>query len=136
MMDLNRVSLIGRLGRDPEIRSMQSGARVCNLSVATSERWKSKSGEQQEKTEWTRVIVFDENLVDIAEKYLASGSRLFVEGQLQTRKWTDQSGNERYATEVVLNKFRGQLIVLDSKEQRQGSSSAPPPGDLDSDIPF
>lgn len=119
-MDLNRVTLLGRLGRDPEIRATQSGAKVCNLSVATSERWRDKtSGEMQERTEWSRVVVFDEKLAEFAEQSLKSGSRVFVEGQLQSRKWTDQAGQERYVTEIVLNRFRGLLIATDSKGERQ-----------------
>ena len=118
---VNKVMLVGNLGRDPEIRSMQSGDKVCNLSVATSERWKDRnSGEMQEKTEWHRVVIFDQKLVDVAERFLQKGSKVFLEGQLQTRKWTDQSGQEKYTTEVVLQRFRGELVMLDSRGGGQG----------------
>jgi len=113
---VNKVILVGNVGRDPEIRSMGSGDRVCNLSLATSERWKDRnSGEQQERTEWHRVAIFDQRLVEVCEKYVKKGSKLFIEGQLQTRKWTDQQGAERYTTEVVLQRFRGELTMLDSR---------------------
>ncbi len=102
---VNKVILVGNLGRDPEIRTMQNGGRVCNLSLATSESWRDKqSGERREKTEWHRVVIFNENLLDVAEKYLHKGSKIYVEGQLQTRKWQDQSGQDRYTTEVVMNR--------------------------------
>ena len=118
---VNKVMLVGNLGRDPEIRSMQSGDKVCNLSVATSERWKDRnSGEMQEKTEWHRVVIFDQKLVDVAEKYLQKGAKVFLEGQLQTRKWTDQSGQDKYTTEVVLQRFRGEMVMLDSRGGGQG----------------
>ena len=118
---VNKVILVGNLGRDPEIRSMQSGDKVCNLSVATSERWKDRnSGEMQEKTEWHRVVIFDQKLAEVAEKYLRKGAKVFLEGQLQTRKWTDQSGVEKYTTEVVLQRFRGELVMLDSRGEGGG----------------
>ena len=130
---VNKVILIGNLGRDPEVRSMQSGDKVCNLSVATSERWKDRnSGEMQEKTEWHRVVMFDQKLVEVAEKYLQKGAKVFLEGQLQTRKWTDQSGQEKYTTEVVLQRFRGEMVMLDSRGGGQGGGGgydAPPPHD-------
>ena len=137
---VNKVILVGNLGRDPEVRTMQNGNKVCNLSLATTEKWKDKnSGEMQEKTEWHRVVVFDDKLCDVCEKYLNKGSQVYLEGSLQTRKWTDQSGVEKYSTEVVLQKFRGKLVMLGSKEA-VGSSSAPPAGDLagdlDDSIPF
>ncbi len=113
---VNKVILIGNLGRDPEIRSMNSGDRVCNLSLATSESWNDKnSGERQERTEWHRVVIFDQKLIEVCEKYVKKGSKLFIEGQLQTRKWTDQQGVEKYSTEVVLQRFRGELTMLDSR---------------------
>jgi single-strand DNA-binding protein len=152
---VNKVILIGNLGRDPEIRSTQDGTRVANLSVATSETWRDKaSGERRERTEWHRVVIFNERLVELAEKYLRKGSKVYLEGQLQTRKWTDQSGQERYTTEVVLQRFRGELTMLDG---RGGGEAVPseaeevgggygggrpqpatraPAGDLDDDIPF
>jgi len=143
---VNKVILVGNLGREPESRSMQSGDKVVNLSVATSENWRDRqSGERREKTEWHRVVIFDQNLADVAEKYLHKGSKVYLEGQLQTRKWTDQSGQDKYSTEVVLQRFRGTLTMLDSRSDSgasdyDGSSadSPPPSGDggLDDDIPF
>lgn len=113
---VNKVMLIGNLGRDPEIKTMQNGGKVCNLSVATSESWNDKaSGERKEKTEWHRVVVFNENIIRVCENYLKKGAKVFVEGQLETRKWTDQSGAEKYSTEVVLRPYRGELTMLDSK---------------------
>jgi single-strand DNA-binding protein len=118
---VNKVILIGNLGRDPEIRAMQSGDKVCNLSVATSERWRDRNtGDMNEKTEWHRVVVFDQKLIEVAEKYLNKGSKIFIEGQLQTRKWTDQSGQEKYTTEVVLQRFRGEMVMLDTRGGGQG----------------
>ena len=118
---VNKVILVGNLGRDPEVRSMQNGGKVCNLSVATSERWKDRnSGEQQERTEWHRVVVFDDRLVDVCERFLSKGRKVYLEGELQTRKWTDQSGQDRYSTEVVLRRFRGQLVLLDSRSEGGG----------------
>ena len=150
---VNKVILVGNLGRDPEVRSTQDGAKVANLSVATSESWKDKnSGERRERTEWHRVAIFNERLVDVAEKYLKKGSKVYIEGQLQTRKWTDQSGQERYTTEIVLNRFRGELTMLDGRggggaDAGDGGGMSEPPaqggggrsgggGDLDDDIPF
>ena len=105
---VNKVILVGNLGRDPEVRSTQNGDKIVNFSIATSERWKDKStGEQREKTEWHRIVIFNENLARIAEQYLRKGSSVYVEGQLQTRKWQDQSGAEKYTTEVVLQRYRG-----------------------------
>ena len=105
---VNKVILVGNLGRDPEVRSTQDGMKIVNLAVATSERWRDRnSGEQRERTEWHRVVIFNENLGRIAEQYLRKGSSVYLEGQLQTRKWTDQSGQERYTTEVVLQRYRG-----------------------------
>ena len=119
---VNKVIIVGNLGRDPEIRSMQNGGKVCNLSIATSERWKDRnSGEQQERTEWHRVVIFDEKLVDIAERFLLKGRKVYLEGELQTRKWQDQSGQDKYTTEVVLRRFRGQLTLLDSRGENTSS---------------
>jgi len=118
---VNKVILVGNLGRDPEVRRLGSGEPVVNLRIATSETWKDKaSGERKEKTEWHSVVIFNENLARVAEQYLKKGSKVYVEGQLQTRKWTDQSGQEKYTTEVVLQRFRGELTILDS---RGGGSS-------------
>ena len=113
---VNKVILIGNLGKDPEIRSLNSGDRVANLTVATSETWRDRqSGERKEKTEWHRVVIFNDNLVKVAESYLKKGSKVYLEGTLQTRKWTDNSGVEKFSTEVVLAKFRGELTMLDGR---------------------
>jgi len=152
---VNKVILVGNLGRDPEARQMQDGNSVVNLSLATSESWRDKNtGERREKTEWHRVVVFNERLADVAQKYLRKGSKLYIEGQLQTRKWTDQSGVEKYSTEVVLQRFRGELQMLDrageggggggdyDQDRPSGGGSvgadggAPSGGSLDDDIPF
>jgi single-strand DNA-binding protein len=120
---VNKVILVGNLGKDPEVRRMTSGEPVVNLSVATSESWRDKaSGERKEKTEWHRVVIFNKNLADVAEKYLRKGSKVYVEGQLQTRKWTDKDGQEKYSTEVVLQNFRGELTMLDGRGGEGGSS--------------
>src|SRR5712691_10156894 len=156
---VNKVILVGNLGRDPEIRSTQDGMRIANLNLATSESWRDKmSGERKEKTEWHRVVIFNERLTELAEKYLRKGSKVYVEGQLQTRKWTDNAGVEKYSTEVVLTRFRGDLTMLDPArgsgasepsydEGDTGSFSAGPRSatpargraanaDLDDEIPF
>src|SRR3712207_5596976 len=113
---VNKVILVGNLGRDPEVRRLGSGDPVVNLLIATSETWKDKaSGERKEKTDWHSVVIFNENLARVAEQYLKKGSKVYLEGQLQTRKWTDQQGVEKYATEVVLQRFRGELTILDSR---------------------
>jgi single-strand DNA-binding protein len=118
---VNKVILIGNLGRDPETRQTQDGSPVVNLSVATSENWRDKaSGERRERTEWHRVVIFNERLADVAQKYLKKGSKVYIEGQLQTRKWTDQSGQEKYTTEVVLSRFRGELTMLDGRGEGGG----------------
>lgn len=119
---VNKVILIGRLGRDPEVRTTNSDQKVVNLSVATEESWKDKnSGERQKKTEWHRVVIWNERLADVAEKYLAKGALVYLEGQLQTRKWTDKDGVEKYSTEVVLQRFRGELTMLGGKGGGEGS---------------
>ena len=113
---VNKVILVGNLGRDPEVRKLNSGSPVVNLRIATSESWRDKNtGERQEKTEWHNVVIFNENLAKIAEQYLKKGSKVYVEGQLQTRKWQDQSGQDKYTTEVVIQRFRGDLTLLDSR---------------------
>jgi single-strand DNA-binding protein len=113
---VNKVILVGNLGADPEIRTLNSGDRVANLRLATSETWRDRgSGERKERTEWHRVVIFNDNLVKVAENYLRKGSKVYVEGALQTRKWSDQSGQEKFSTEVVLQKFRGELTMLDGK---------------------
>ena len=159
---VNKVILGGNLGRDPEVRSTQDGNKIVNLSLATSERWKDKnSGEQRERTEWHRVVIFNENLGRIAEQYLRKGSTCYIEDQLQTRKWADQQGVEKYTTEVVLQRFRGELTLLGGRAEpssmvdsggfsggqvgydqtpSSGEQASPPPmrsaNDLDDDIPF
>jgi len=123
---VNMVVLIGNLGRDPEIRSTQNGKRIANLTVATSESWRDKSsGERKERTEWHRVVIFSDGLVDVVEKYLNKGSKVFVQGALQTRKWTDNGGQERYATEVVVQGFDSKLTMLDSPRANQESHRRP-----------
>jgi len=124
---VNKVILVGNLGRDPEVRTMQTGGKVVNLSLATSYRWKDRDGNPQERTEWHRVAIFNERLADVAERYLHKGSKIYLEGALQTRKWTDNQGQDRYVTEVVLQKFRGELVMLDS--QGSGPPPATDPGD-------
>ncbi len=155
---VNKVILIGNLGRDPEVRTMQNGARVCNLSIATGESWKDKNtGERKERTEWHRVVIFNEALIGLCERYLNKGSKVYLEGQLETRKWTDDAGKDNYSTEVVLRPYRGELTFLDSRNdnagggnfapqqqmgQVQGSSApsmnqaSPSMDDLDDEIPF
>ncbi len=149
---INKVILVGNLGRDPEVRSTQDGSKMANFSLATSDTWRDKaSGERRERTEWHRVVIFNDRLVDVAEKYLRKGSKVYVEGQLQTRKWTDQSGQERSTTEVVLTRFRGELTMLDGRgggaagdaggvSEGPGETPAAPTraggGELDDDIPF
>lgn len=114
---VNKVILVGNLGADPEIRRMNDGNPVVNLRVATSETWRDRSsGERRERTEWHRVVIFNENLAKVAEQYLRKGSKVYLEGQLQTRKWQDQSGQDRYSTEVVLSRFRGELVMLDGRQ--------------------
>ena len=147
---VNKVILVGNLGKDPEVRRLTSGDPVVNLSIATSESWRDKaSGEKKEKTEWHRVVIFNKNLADVAEKYLKKGAKVYIEGQLQTRKWTDKDGAEKYSTEVVLQNFRGELTMLDGKSgggegggfgggARGASESAPSfqRDEMDDEIPF
>jgi len=126
---VNKVILVGNLGRDPEIRFVNDGSKIVNMSIATSETWKdSQSGERRTRTEWHRVVIFNERLCDVAERFLRKGSTVYLEGALQTRKWTDQAGVERYATEVVLQRFKGELTMLGSKlgsEATQGNGGQP-----------
>lgn len=140
---VNKVILVGRLGNDPDVRTMQSGGKVVNLSVATSESWKDRnSGERKERTEWHRVVIFNEGVAKVAENYLKKGAQVYIEGQLETRKWTDQSGAEKYSTEVVLRPFTGQLTMLDSAGGQgqvgnaQQQAPAPAYDDLEDEIPF
>ncbi len=162
MAGVNKVILVGNLGADPESRSFSNGGEVVNLRIATSETWKDRDGNRQEKTEWHSVAIFNENLGRVAKSYLHKGSKVYIEGQIQTRKWQDQSGNDRYTTEIVLQKFRGELVLLDSREGGGGAGgrgafnedfggddsggapqrtqSRPQPAafdtDLDDDVPF
>src|SRR3954468_5450882 len=158
MAGVNKVILVGNLGADPEARTLNSGGEVVNMRIATSENWNDKAtGERKEKTEWHNVVIFNENLARVAKNYLRKGSKVYVEGQLQTRKWTDQSGNDKYTTEIVLQKFRGELQLLDSAGGGAGRGafsedfadtggapsrpqSRPQPAafdtDLDDDVPF
>ncbi len=157
---VNKVMLLGNLGQDPLVRTSQDGNKIVQLSIATSDRWKDRNtGEQREKTEWHRVVIFNENLSNIAEQYLKKGNTVFVEGQLQTRKWQDQNGQDKYTTEVVLGRFRGELAMIGSRnenismndegqsivqektigEQPRKTDENPPmggAGDLDDEIPF
>lgn len=148
---VNKVILVGNLGADPEIRSLSSGDRVANLRVATSESWKDRStGERKERSEWHRVVIFNDNLTTVAEKYLRKGSKVYIEGSIQTRKWTDQSGVEKFSTEIVLQKFRGELTLLDARDGGGSAGQADHGGDRgfsgssgardfepdDSEIPF
>src|SRR5689334_11031073 len=124
MAGVNKVILVGNLGADPEARSLNNGGEVVNLRVATSESWNDKaSGQRQERTEWHQVVIFNENLGRVAKNYLRKGSKVYLEGQIQTRKWQDQSGNDRYSTEIVLNRFRGELVLLDSRDGGGGGGS-------------
>ncbi|HEV2815795.1 MAG TPA: single-stranded DNA-binding protein [Allosphingosinicella sp.] len=116
MAGVNKVILVGNLGDDPEVRSLNNGGEVVNMRVATSESWKDRDGNRQERTEWHRVVIFNENLGRVAKSYLKKGSKVYLEGQIQTRKWQDQSGQDRYSTEVVLQRFRGELVLLDRRE--------------------
>ncbi|WP_112322647.1 single-stranded DNA-binding protein [Oceanibium sediminis] len=155
---VNKVILIGNLGADPEVRTFQNGGKVCNLRVATSERWRDRNtGENRERTEWHTVAIFNEKLADLAQQYLRKGSKVYLEGKLETRKWQDQSGQDRYSTEVVLRPFAGEMTFLDSPGGQGGGQGggggyggggygggsgggapAPsgPPSDMDDDIPF
>ena len=121
MAGVNKVILVGNLGADPEARSLNNGGEVVNLRVATSEQWKDRDGNRQERTEWHNVVIFNENLGKVAKSYLRKGSKVYLEGQIQTRKWQDQSGNDRYTTEIVLNRFRGELVLLDRAEGGSGA---------------
>ncbi|WP_224824727.1 single-stranded DNA-binding protein [Cognatishimia sp. MH4019] len=162
---VNKVILIGNLGRDPEVRTFQNGGKVCNLRIATSETWKDRnSGERKERTEWHSVAIFNENLARLAEQYLRKGSKVYLEGKLETRKWQDQSGQDRYSTEVVLRPYAGEMTFLDGRDGGQGGGGggyvsdqsgggygggggnqgggygggggAPAGGDIDDEIPF
>ena len=164
---VNKVILVGNLGKDPEVRSTQDGSKIVNLALATSETWNDRaSGERKEKTEWHRIVIFNDRIADVAEKYLKKGAKIYVEGALQTRKWTDQAGQEKYTTEIVIGKFRGELTMLSGRGEEGGTGEssggytpreraapatrtapasrgaagpswdAPKGGDLDDEIPF
>ena len=124
MAGVNKVILVGNLGDDPEVRSLNNGGEVVNMRVATSENWKDRDGNRQERTEWHRVVIFNENLGRVAKSYLKKGSKVYLEGQIQTRKWQDQSGQDRYSTEVVLQRFRGELVLLDRARGRRRAAMA------------
>lgn len=130
---LNKCCFIGNIGRDPEVRQV-GGKKVVNLSLAVSERWKNADGERQERTEWIKVVIWNEKIADVVERYLTKGSKVYIEGQLQTRKWTNKDGQDRYTTEVVLQRFRGELVMLGDKGERQVAVKAA--ADLDDEIPF
>jgi single-strand DNA-binding protein len=143
MSSVNKVTLVGNLGQDPEVRSMQSGDKVASFSIATSESWKDKAtGEKKEKTEWHRIAVFNQGLVKLCENYLKKGSKIYLEGQLETRKWTDGNGVEKYTTEVVLRPFKSEITMLDSRQSEKPMDSemqAPAgnvPEDIEDGIPF
>ncbi len=141
---VNKVTLLGNLGRDPEVRSSQDGSKIVSFSVATTESWRDKStGDRKDRTEWHRVVVFNPNLAEICEKYLKKGSKVYVEGQLQTRKWQDKDGIERYTTEVIVPRFKGEIALLDSRgsigddvSDMSDMPSDQPPAGIDDDIPF
>ena len=149
---VNKVILVGNLGKDPEVRNTQAGGKIVSFSLATSESWTDKaSGERKEKTEWHRIVVFNERIADVAERFLTKGRKVYIEGSLQTRKWTDQSGQEKYTTEIVIDRFRGELTLVDNNPDRtegnarpsngsrgkpQDSSWGPEPSDLDDGVPF
>ncbi|MEO6256676.1 MAG: single-stranded DNA-binding protein [Sphingomicrobium sp.] len=134
MAGVNKVILVGNLGDDPESRSLNNGGEVVNLRVATSENWKDKEGNRQERTEWHRVVIFNENLGRVAKSYLKKGSKVYLEGQIQTRKWQDQSGADRYSTEIVLQRFRGELVLLDSRGEGGGGGARGGGGDYGDDF--
>jgi single-strand DNA-binding protein len=134
MAGVNKVILVGNLGDEPEARSLNNGGEVVNLRVATSENWKDKDGNRQERTEWHRVVIFNENLGRVAKNYLRKGSKVYLEGQIQTRKWQDQSGADRYSTEIVLQRFRGELVLLDSRGEGGGGGSRGGGGDFADDL--
>jgi single-strand DNA-binding protein len=159
MAGVNKVILVGNLGDDPEVRSLNNGGEVVNMRVATSENWKDRDGNRQERTEWHRIVIFNENLGKVAKSYLKKGSKVYLEGQIQTRKWQDQSGQDRYSTEIVLQRFRGELQLLDKREgggsyggddygdsaaggdfgaaaPRQAAKQPAFDSDLDDDVPF
>ena len=134
MSSLNKVTLIGRVGKDPEIKTSKAGKKLASFSLATSESWKDKQGQKQEKTEWHNIVVYNEGIAGVIEKYVHKGSQIYIEGALQTRKWQDKDGKDRYTTEVVLQGFNGQLILLDGKAKTANAQSGTSP--VDDDCPF
>ena len=138
---LNKVTLIGHLGKDPDIRTMQSGGKVASFSLATSESWKDKaSGERKERTEWHNVVVYNEGLVKVVEQFLKKGSKIYLEGRMETRKWQDKDGNDKYTTEVVLRPFNGEILMLDAKKDDAGTAGQAheqaPDAELEDEIPY
>lgn len=134
---LNKVQLIGYLGRDPETRNLSDGSRVVHLSVATTDSWKDKTtGERKDRTEWHKIVIWNETIGEIAQQYLKKGSKIYLEGSLQTRKWTAQDGAEKYSTEIVIPKYRGSLLMLDSKQIDSSAHAKPSAEEFDDDIPF
>ena len=127
MSSVNKVILVGNLGQDPEVRTANNGSKIVTLSIATSASWKDQDGERQERTEWHRVVIFNDRLAEIAERYLRKGNKVYLEGKLQTRKWQDRSGQDRYSTEVVLGKYGGQLVLLGDKAQGGGRQNGHSP---------
>ena len=137
MSSINKVILIGNVGKAPELRATQQGKEIANLTIATSDAWKDKDGEKQEKTEWHRVVIFNEHIVKVVKNYVKKGAKLYIEGALQTRKWTDSNGQEKYSTEVVLQGFSGQLTMLGGKSDGEAPKQAPQASvELDDSIPF
>ena len=134
MSSLNKVTLIGRVGKDPEIKTSKAGKKLASFSLATSESWKDKQGQKQEKTEWHNIVIYNEGIAGVIEKYVHKGSQIYIEGALQTRKWQDKDGKDRYTTEVVLQGFNGQLILLDGKAKSNNAQSVTSP--VDDDCPF
>ena len=135
--NINKVILVGNIGKDPEIRTTQDGSKIASFSLATTESWTEKdSGQKATRTEWHRIVVFNQNLADLVEKYVSKGTKLYVEGQLQTRKWTDAQGVERYTTEVVLSRFRGEMVIFDGKSDGAISFNQPVSSQFDDEIPF
>jgi single-strand DNA-binding protein len=134
MAGVNKVILVGNLGADPESRSLNNGGEVVNMRVATSESWKDRDGQRQERTEWHNVVIYNENLGRVAKSYLKKGSKVYLEGQIQTRKWQDQSGNDRYTTEIVLQRFRGELVLLDARGEGGGGFGGGSSGGYDNDF--
>ncbi len=134
MSSVNKATILGNVGQDPDIRTLQNGGKIANLTVATSENWKDKtSGEKKERTQWHRIVIFNEHLVKIVESYVKKGSKIYIEGQIETRKWEDKDGVEKYSTEIVLRPFNGEIVLLDSRNSEQSDT---PDGPDDGDAPW